>query len=189
MKGTEEEKMASIEEYHLRTRCLQLSGNNDPVYGLISPYYAISHDQVPLELADSNGSTVHTKGCPYVYDAIGKDSDVKRFCTLNLFGAMWNREDGLNIPMPHLVFEGAFCPGSEWHDQEEVSLWDDRVVVLFQKNAWVDAATHMFGLKMVCSCFIQILSSCYWHSSESINTGLGPHQCPSGKHWDEGGNV
>ena len=108
MKGTEEEKMASIEEYHLRTRCLQLSGNNDPVYGLISPYYAISHDQVPLELADSTGLTVHTTGCPYVYDAIGKDSDVKRFCTLNLFGAMWNREDGLNIPMPHLVLKAPF---------------------------------------------------------------------------------
>jgi len=149
MIGTEEEKMASIKEYHLRTRCLQLSGNKDPVYGLTSPYYAISHDQVPLELADSNGSTMNTTGCPYVYDAIGKDSDVKRFCTLSLFEAMRNREDGLNIPMPHLVFEGAFRPGSEWHDQEEVSLWDDRVVVSFQPNAWVDAPTHMFGLKMV----------------------------------------
>ena len=83
--------------------------------------------------------------------AIGKDGDVKRFCTLNLFGAMWNREDGLNIPNPHLVFEAScFKNSSEWHDQEEVSLWDTRVVVSFQENAWVDAQTHMFGLKEVC---------------------------------------
>ena len=80
--------MTSIEEYHLQTSCLQLSGNKDPVYCLISPYYVISHDQVPLELADSNGFTVHTTGCLYMYDAIRNDSDVKRFCTLNMFGAI-----------------------------------------------------------------------------------------------------
>ena len=121
--------------------------------GLTSPYYVISHDQVPLKIADSNGVTVHTTGCDEVYDAIGKDADIT-FCTLNLYGSMWNREDGLNIPMPNLVFEGDFCPGSEWHDQEEKLLWDPRVVLLFQPNAWVDAQTHMFGLKMIDCCFI-----------------------------------
>ena len=151
MKGTEKEKMDNVEGFHLRTRCLQLSASTDPTYGLTSPYYVFSHDQVPLELADTNGLTVHMTGDVCVYDAIGKDSDVKRFCTLNLFGAMWNREDGLNIPKPHLVFEAScFKKGSEWHDQEEVSLWDTRVVVSFQENAWVDAQTHMFGLKEVC---------------------------------------
>ena len=62
---------------------------------------------MPLELADSNGSTVHTTGDCAVYDAIGKDSDIKRFCTLNLFGAMMYREDGLNVPKPHIVFEAS----------------------------------------------------------------------------------
>ena len=64
--------MNSIEEYHLETRCLQLSGTKDPVYGFTSPFYVFSHDQVPLELADSNGHTVHTTGDFDVYDAIGK---------------------------------------------------------------------------------------------------------------------
>ena len=156
MKGTEEEKMNSIEEYHIRTRRLQLSGNIDPIFGFTSPYVTISHDQVPLEIADNNGSTVHTTGCDAVYDAIGKDSDVKRFCTLNLFGSMWNREDRLYTPKPHLVFEASgFRHGSEWQDREEAALWDDRVVVSFQENAWVDAETHMYGLEEVSGNFIQ----------------------------------
>ena len=142
--------MNSIEEYHLETRCLQLSGTKDPVYGFTSPFYVFSHDQVPLELADSNGHTVHTTGDFGVYDAIGKDSDIKRVCTLNLFGAMIYREDRLNVPMPHLVFHASgFRKGSEWQDKDEVALWDKRVVVSFQENAWVDAQTHMYGLEEV----------------------------------------
>ena len=60
------------------------------------------------------------------------------------------RLDGRNIPKPHIVFQASgFRKGSEWHDQDEVALWDTRVVVSFQENAWVDAQTHMFGLQEV----------------------------------------
>ena len=67
---------------------------------------------------------------------------------------MWayveQREDGLNIPKPHVVFAASgFKAGSDWHDQEEVSLWDKRVAVSFQENAWVDSETHMFWMDEV----------------------------------------
>ena len=150
MKGTEIERMDTIETFHLQIRALQLSGTKHPVYGFTSPYYVISHDQVPLELAVSNSKTVHDTGCDCVYDAVGKDSDTKRFCTLNLFGAMLHKRSGLNIPPPHLVFAASgFREGANWHDAAERAMWDPRVVVSFQENAWVDAETHMYGLKEV----------------------------------------
>ena len=149
MQASSEDMMSAIADFHVKTRVLQLSSIHDPQFGLTSKYNVYSHDQVPIGLADSNGTTVHDKGDYHVYDAVGKDTDTKRFCTLNLFGAMQYREDGLNIPKPHLVFQGKFQPGKDWHDQEEVSQWDSRVVVSFQENAWVDGRTHRYGLKEV----------------------------------------
>lgn len=128
MPATSEEMMTSIADFHIRTRVLQLSRIRDPHFGFTSPFYVYSHDQVPLELANSRAKTVHDKGDYHVYDAVGKDNDAKRFCTLNLFGAMQYRADGLNVPKPHSVFQGKFQPGCDWHDKEEVALWDSRVL-------------------------------------------------------------
>ena len=149
-KGTLPEKMNATLEFHTRIRVKQLSKINDPVYGLTSPEYVYSHDQVPIELTDKNDNTVESKGAIEVFDAIGNDSDVKRFCTLNLFGPMKLRADKANLPKPHLVFNASkFQTADEWFDQNERALWDDRVVVSFQSNAWVDTQTHVHGIKEV----------------------------------------
>jgi hypothetical protein len=111
--------MENIANFHISTRALQLSSIRHPIYGFTSPFYVFSHDQVPIELDNNHAKTVHDTGDACVYDGFGKETDVKRFCTLNLFGAMDYRADGLNIPKPHLVFSGASKPGCEWHDEEE----------------------------------------------------------------------
>ena len=60
------------------------------------------------------------------------------------------RADLKNLPPPHLVFKAStFQTDDNWHDKDERDEWDPRVVVLFQPNVWVDAETHMHGLKEV----------------------------------------
>ena len=152
-KGVTPVLMEKIREYHIATRAFQLSENNDSVYGFTSPPFVFSHDQVPIELADKNETTIDNLGIDEVYDSTGKDEDRKRFCTLNLFGGMDYGEDYLGnaipIPKPHLVFKGKYQSGDDWHDKSEIEEWDSRVVVSFQENAWVDAKTHRLGLDKV----------------------------------------
>ncbi len=72
----------------------------------------------------------------------------KRFCTLNLTVPMEVCPDhNKNLPMPHLIFCGTFKGGEDWANKEERSKWDPRVVVSFQENVWVNARTHIYGLK------------------------------------------
>ena len=59
-KAATEPMMAQMEQYHLSMRMKQLSEINDPEYGLTSPYYVISHNQVPLELAANVENTIDT---------------------------------------------------------------------------------------------------------------------------------
>ena len=61
-KAVTPEMLSRIEEYHLSMRMRQLSVLNDPEYGLTSPPYVISHDQVPLELAANSESTIEVTG-------------------------------------------------------------------------------------------------------------------------------
>jgi len=90
------------------------------------------------------------RGGDEVYDANMKNGDVKRFCTLNLFGSM-ELDPLLDlIPIPHLVFRASKTQiANEWFDQEERAQWDTRVLVSFHPNAWVDAETHKIRLKGV----------------------------------------
>ena len=148
-KGATPKMMNDIQEFHTDCRAFQLSAMNDTSYGLTSPEYVYSHDQVPLELADSNKKTLDVRGVDEVYNAVSSDADMKRFCTLNLFVPMKTRDDGKNVSVPHLVFRGTFQDRKDWHDKEEQELWDDRVAVSFHPNAWVDAQTHMIGLEKV----------------------------------------
>lgn len=98
---------------------------------------------------DRNGRTIDDKGSIEVYDAVGNDSDTKRFCTLNLFGGMMLRGDMANQVKPHLVFSASkFRAGEDW-DEEERLQWDPGVIVSFQENAWVDAQTHKYGLEKI----------------------------------------
>ena len=148
--GITQQHIETISDYHLNMRALKLSEIRDPVWGYTSPYYVFTHDQFPLELAAKNEKTIDNKGEDEIYDASTKDADVKRFCTLNLFGAMDYREDMLNVPPVHLVFRASkFRTGDEWHDEDERKQWDSRVVVSFQPNAWVGEETHKYGLKKV----------------------------------------
>ena len=60
------------------------------------------------------------------------------------------RPDKAHVPKLHVVFKATkFQTAGDWHDQEERQLWDDWVVVSFQSNSWVEAETHMYGLKEV----------------------------------------
>ena len=104
-KGETANMMEEIQNYHLQMRALQLSQMNDDNFGLTHPFYVYSHDQVQIELADQNEKTIETKGVGEVYDAVSTDTNLKRFCTLNLFGCMRIRPDKENFPKPHVVFK------------------------------------------------------------------------------------
>ena len=106
-----------------------------------------SHDQVPIEMCSSLSKTVNNKGLAEVYDCIGYDKDVKRFYILIFCAQMLLRADKENLSPPHVIFHGTFKDGDDWHDSDEISKWDERVVVSFRKNPWVDAKTHKLGLQ------------------------------------------
>ena len=61
-------------------------------------------------------------------------------------------EDGYNMIKPHLVFKASnFVRGEDWSQKDingtlERDLWDSRVDVSFQSNAWVDVETNLYGL-------------------------------------------
>lgn len=94
-----------------------------------------------------------------MYDSTTKDEDNKRFATLNLFVPMQIRADGLGVVKPQVVFRGKFQTAEEWHDREEAAKWHKGVAVIFQENAWVDARTHMVGLKEVLGPVDELLAS------------------------------
>ena len=107
----------------------------------------MTHDQVPIELCDKNGNTIDDKGAIKIYDAVGKEGDKKRFCTLNLYGCMELRDDLANLPRVHVVFNASmFQTADDWHNQDERKEWDPRCLVSFQENAWVDAKTHIHAM-------------------------------------------
>ena len=133
----------------MKNHALQLSQLNDPVYGLTSPDYVFSHDQVPIELCQKHDKTIDSKGVQEVYDATSKSSDTKRFCTLNLFVPMTLRPDMANLPNPHDVFSGKFQTGDEWHDPDKRELWDDGVAVSFQEMLGLIRPRTFMGWKSV----------------------------------------
>ena len=70
------------------------------------------------------------------------------------------RDDGLAILPPHVIFiPSKFQTSAEWHDQEAAAKWHKGVVVSLQPNAWVDAKTHMHGLKKVLGPMNELLGS------------------------------
>ena len=60
--------------------------------------------------------------------------------------------DRKNVIRPHLVFRAKdFKRGEDWTKTDgngklEQDLWDGRVDVSFQANAWVDTETNLYGL-------------------------------------------
>ena len=173
-KGVAPGMMESLRDYHTVTRVFQLSEMLDPEYGKTSPENVFTHDQIPIELVDRNERTIDVTGVSCllcldvlsptahhllqsfhfqvdsVFDSTSGDKDEKRFCTLNLFGAMRHRADGKNVPAPHIIFRASkFQTADEGHDRNEAEEWDPRVRVSFHPNAWCDAQTHMHGVREV----------------------------------------
>ena len=77
-----------ISDYHMATRAFQLSEINDETWGYTGPECVYTHDQVPIALCSSHATTVNEKGQDEIYDCAGSDTDMKRFCTLNLCAPM-----------------------------------------------------------------------------------------------------
>ena len=71
-------------------------------------------------------------------------------------------KDRLNLVRPHLVFKAtAFVRGEDWKQKNEDGilereLWDNRVDVSFQANAWVDSETNLYGLSKAKMVFDQL---------------------------------
>ena len=87
-----------------------------------------------------------------IWDATFDSGDTKRFCTLNLTITMEVSDDFSNLVRPHIVFKVTkFVRGEDWTQKNqsgtfERDLWDNRVDVSFQSNAWVDAETNLYCL-------------------------------------------
>lgn len=114
-----EEIMNVVRDFHLDMRAFQLSEMNDPVWGFANPAAVCNRDEVPIEIA-SLGSTVDDIGVNVVLDTVGKDSDLKRFCTAALtlpMRAIRDPDDPtrwLNLHPLHCIFSNQFCRGEDY---------------------------------------------------------------------------
>ena len=102
--------------------------------GAFSSFNRYNFDQVPLPLVcDSSARTVNFKGAKRVWVQQARANlDKRQACQETLRAAGQQ-------PKPVLVFRGLGKRISA--EDSERQLWDKRVNVLFQKNAWVDRPT------------------------------------------------
>ena len=106
-----------------------------------------THDQFPIALSLSYLKTVDTKFIGEVFDATANGRELKRFCSLNLFAPLERIAGGSNVPPPHIIFKAyGFKTMDDW-DPSDVKEYHPGVYISFQGNVWVDAQTHMLGLK------------------------------------------
>ena len=138
-------------DFHLNTRALQQSRVNDSVYGYCSPFSVKNRDQIPICLAASYAKTVDDTGAEVIWDSTKNDSDEKRFCTLDLEIPMKVKADRSNVRKPHVIFFASeFRTAEEWEEKQngvyERDMWDPRVLVSFQKHAWMDSRTNIHGI-------------------------------------------
>ena len=76
---------------------------------------------------------------------------------------MVSEDDLRNLIRPHLVFKASkFVLGKDWSQKDENGnferdLWDKRVDVSFQSNAWVDTETNLYGLLKQRSSWISVV--------------------------------
>lgn len=147
--------LKTIAAFHMDTRILQRSASNDPLYGLAPPWAVFNRDQVPIELLGESATTIDNRGARHVWVGVGDEADAKRFCSLDLMIPMEVLADLSNLPKPHIVFRAsAFKAGSDWtgltaSGELERDCWHVGVIVSFQKCAWVDTATNVYGMKQL----------------------------------------
>jgi hypothetical protein len=144
-----------IATFHRDTRLLQLSETNDPVYGLAPAFAVFNRDQVPIELLGEGSRTVDSEGARHVWVGVGDESDSKRFCSLDLMIPMEVLPDFSNLPKPHVVFRAtSFKTAADWvglttDGRLERDCWHPNVTVSFQKCAWVDTQTNVYGMQQL----------------------------------------
>jgi hypothetical protein len=155
-KRSKKDVVHEVMEFHLDTRALQSSESNDVKYGYAPPYAVFNRDQVPIALASSYARTVDDVGREVILDSSKSDSDEKRFCTLDLHIPMQVLPDRSNVRKPHLIFRAtAFCKGEDWDgsdkkgEPKERDLWDKRMTVSLQSNAWLDSQTNIYGISQM----------------------------------------
>ena len=140
------ETVASITRFFLDTRVFHLR------HPEIMPCHVYNRDQVPMALASSYATTIDDTNKDVIWDSTFDASDTKRFCTLNLTIPMEVSDDRSNLIRPHLVFKATkYYRGEDWTVKNDTGiyerdLWEKRVDVSFQSNAWVDAQTNLYGL-------------------------------------------
>lgn len=133
-----------IIQFHTVLRSLQ---NRDNCIGPTLPLGQfwdrnfINADEIPLEFDCNGGRTYSKKGLKHIWSRNIASGLEKRQATLiiTLFG------DGAFRTPPVIVFRGQGISLTEL----EKSQWDPRVVVRFQKNAWVDLPEWDFYCKNV----------------------------------------
>lgn len=108
----------------------------DPINCCISDCLLSDSDQVPLMLCTSHACTVDEKGNSLICSHL--DTNLKRFCTLDLIIPVLLPEDLPDLPESLLIFRRSFNGGEEWRDQAEAERWDKQVHVCFQPEAWMD---------------------------------------------------
>ena len=87
--------------------------------------------------------------------------------------------DQSNLVKPHLVFKASkFVRGEDQKQKNEdgvweKDLWDKRVDVSFQENAWVDTKTNLYGLEKA-KIILQKFDNCV-----QFEDNLSSHKSPS----------
>ena len=165
--------VATITKFLWDTRVFQLTNLDIPFTQVYN------RDQIPIALASSYFKSIDDKNKEVIWDATHDSVDVKRFCSLNLTILMEVDSDLSNIVRPHLVFRATkFVRGEDWkqrdeHGHLERDLWNDRVDVSFQANAWVDAHTNLYGLEKAKIIFDQ------YEKFVQFENNLSAHKTPA----------
>ena len=79
--------------------------------------------QVPIVTSPTYDSNVDNTLEEYVYNAVGKENDFRRLCTLDLVIPIKVEEEISNLPNPGVVFSPTkFMTADDSHDQEDAYL-------------------------------------------------------------------
>ena len=127
------DKKEQIQEFHkfIRRNAVRGAGKKQRAtrLGKWKNETVANMDQTPLPFSFGGGKTYARRGSKTVWVKAGQSGQDKRQCTvqLTIFA------DGVPRVKPMIIFRGK---GNI--KEEEKQLWDDRVHVAFQENAWCD---------------------------------------------------
>lgn len=130
-----QERLIKVQRWHKRwQRDISTGESADPEFGRYKPYCIMNSDQVPFSIGDVITTTYEKVGAETVRISSQKGSD-KRVATLQLcVSCDGNQGFPLRQCKPMIIFMGAGNITTEERDAH-----DKRVVVMFQKKAWMDS--------------------------------------------------